>query len=291
MSETDQNIVEQPKGPGGRTFLVVAAAAILFASNGYLLWRVNRLSDQMLAWRTSMMSDVSELREASSTSAAANQRKVETLREELAAARFQASQAAGKARKEAEKHAEQLAAQLADAQQRQQQAVETELSGVKQAAGATDAKVADVSNDVAATKNDVAATKTELSSTIADLKRARGDMGVMSGLIATNGQELAALKELGERNYYEFKLGRTKAPQKVGDIGVLLRKTDPKRNKYTVDIFADDKKVEKKDKNTNEPVQFYTGKARQPYELVVNEVQKDRLVGYLATPKVQLARQ
>jgi hypothetical protein len=58
-----------------------------------------------------------------------------------------------------------------------------------------------------------------------------------------------------------------------------------------VDIFADDKRVEKKDKNTNEPVQFYTGKARQPYELVVNEVQKDRLIGYLATPKVQLARQ
>jgi len=71
---------------------------------------------------------------------------------------------------------------------------------------------------------------------------------------------------------------------------VSVKKTDPKRNKYTVEILADDKRVEKKDRNTNEPVQFYTGKSRQPYELVVNEVKKDEVVGYLSTPKIQVAR-
>ena len=71
---------------------------------------------------------------------------------------------------------------------------------------------------------------------------------------------------------------------------MLLKKTDPKKNKYTIELVADDKRVEKKDKNLNEPVQFYVAKARQPYEIVVNEVKKDQIVGYLTTPKVQSAR-
>jgi len=76
----------------------------------------------------------------------------------------------------------------------------------------------------------------------------------------------------------------------VADITLLLKKTDPKRNRYTVEVMADDKLTEKKDKNINEPVQFYTSKAKQPYELVVNTVRKDLIIGYLATPKVQSTR-
>ncbi len=129
------------------------------------------------------------------------------------------------------------------------------------------------------------ATDAELKKTINNLNSVKGDLGVQSGLIATNGNELAALRRLGERNYVEFKLGKTKTPQRVGDITLMLRKTDPKKNKYTVDVMADDKLTEKKDKNINEPVQFYTAKARQPYELVVNTVAKDQIAGYLATPK------
>ena len=139
-------------------------------------------------------------------------------------------------------------------------------------------------------KTQVSATQAELQKTIADLKTARGDLGVQSGLIATNAKELQALKRLGERNYFEFKLGKTKAPQRVGDITLLLKNTDPKKNKYTVDVMADDKLTEKKDKNINEPVQFYTSKARQPYELVINQVQKNVIVGYLSTPKEQSGR-
>jgi hypothetical protein len=101
---------------------------------------------------------------------------------------------------------------------------------------------------------------------------------------------LAALRRLGERNYFEFKLGKSKQPQRVADITLLLKKTDAKRNKYTVEVMADDKRVEKKDKNVNEPVQFYTSKARIPYELVVNTVGKDLISGYLATPKETVAR-
>jgi predicted amino acid dehydrogenase len=117
-----------------------------------------------------------------------------------------------------------------------------------------------------------------------------GDLGVQSGYIATNSKELALLKRLGERNITEFKLAKTKDPQRVGDIALVLKRTDQKKNKYTVEVVADDKRTEKKDKGVNEPIQFYVSKARQPYEIVVNEVKKDLIVGYLAAPKDQIAR-
>ncbi|MBY0313824.1 MAG: hypothetical protein K2W85_17300, partial [Phycisphaerales bacterium] len=123
------------------------------------------------------------------------------------------------------------------------------------------------------------------------LKSVQGDLGVTSGLVATNGRELEALKQLGQRNYFEFNLGKTKAPQRVGDVMVQLKKVDQKRNKYWVDIIADDKRTEKKEKSVAEPVQFYTAKGgRIPYEIVVMNVGKDVITGYLSTPKVSAPR-
>ena len=140
-------------------------------------------------------------------------------------------------------------------------------------------------------KTALTSTQSELEKTIAQLKSVQGDLGVTSGLVATNGQELAALKLKGERNYVDIKLGRTKAPVRFADVTLLLKKTDPKRNRYTVDVNADDKLTEKKDKSINEPVQFYTSKGgRTPYELVINQVGKDQIVGYLSTPKDTAAR-
>jgi chromosome segregation ATPase len=144
-----------------------------------------------------------------------------------------------------------------------------------------------IKTDVGGVKTDVDTTKTELSQTRAELKSMTGDMGVMSGLIATNGSELAMLRKLGEKDYYEFTLPKNGGAQKVGDIQLALKKADAKRSKFTLDVMADDKRVEKKDKNLNEPVQFYTASARTPYEVVVNEIRKDQVIGYLAVPKVK----
>jgi hypothetical protein len=133
-------------------------------------------------------------------------------------------------------------------------------------------------------------TKSEVEKTAGELKRVTGDLGVMSGLIATNAKELAALKELGERNYFEFSVAKSKSPQRVGGVRLPLKKADLKQNRYTIELYADDKRVEKRDRHINEPVQFYVSQSRLPYEIVVNEVKKDQIVGYLATPKVQMAR-
>ena len=198
------------------------------------------------------------------------------------------------ARAQAAKQGEELRGKLEE----QQQQVTGQIAELKDATSEADNKIAAVSTDVDGVKTDVTGVKTDVASTKdglektgADLKRAMGDMGVMSGLIATNSKDLQALRDLGDRNYVEFDLSKGKMQQKIGDVVVTLRKSDPKHNRYTVDVTADDKIVEKKDKTINEPVQVYVHNSRQPYEIVVNQVKKDEIVGYLSTPKVTLARQ
>lgn len=266
--------------------LVIAVAA----ATAYLFFWVDGLKNDLHTMRESVLAELAKVRETSSISTASNQQHLDELRTELENTRTQAAMAAGRARTEAQKHAEQLAKQIQTEQARNQEMVNAEISQVKEAASTANTKITDVSGEVTSVKTDVASTKSELEKTIADLKSVKGDLGVQSGLIATNAQELAALRTLGERNYFEFNLAKTKAPQRIGDIAVLLKKADPKRNKYSIELIADDKKIEKKDKTANEPVQFYMAKARIPYEIVVNEVGKDKITGYLATPKVQIAR-
>jgi predicted nucleic acid-binding Zn-ribbon protein len=143
------------------------------------------------------------------------------------------------------------------------------------------------SDDVKQVSGDVAGVKTDLETTKSKLERATGDMGVMSGLIARNHDDVEELKRKGDRNYYEFNITKSKTPQRVGPVQIAVNKTDQKRSKYTMTVLADDKSIEKKDKTAGEPVQFYVkGTARfSPYEVVVFEVGKNQISGYLSTPK------
>lgn len=286
MSSSPSFLEPPPEHSGARTALAVGAIIALIAANIYLYVQVDHLRTDMATVRSTVMS----LRDATQVNSASQSRHIDTLKQELDTARSQARSLSSQARAEATARAEELAKEL----QAEQAKAAEEISGVKQASEAASAnltaKIGDVSSDVGTVKTQLGSTQVELQKTVAQLKSVQGDLGVQSGLIATNGQELAALRRLGERNYFEFKLGRTKQRQRVGDISLLLKRADPKRNQFTIEVMADDKLTEKRDKNVNEPVQFYTSKAKQPYELVVNQVQKDLIVGYLATPKEQTAR-
>jgi DNA repair exonuclease SbcCD ATPase subunit len=150
----------------------------------------------------------------------------------------------------------------------------------------SEAKIGAVATDVSGAKTDIAATRSDLEATKSKLDRAQGDMGVMSGLIARNHDDLEDLKRRGDRNYYEFTINKAKAPQRVGPIQVNVNKTDQKKSKFTMTVFADDREIEKKDRTAGEPIQFYVGGTRMaPYEIVVFKVGKDQLTGYLSTPK------
>lgn len=279
-----------PSGPGLKIPILFGVVIALVAANVYLFLQLDQVRTEVGALRESLLNEISNLRESSTVTSQTHQRRIESMREELEAARRQAAMAAGQAKLEATKRAEELARQLEAEQARQraeQEKARQELSqSLSEVAKATDATKAGLSE----VKTEVSATKSELEKTIAALKQVTGDLGVQSGLIATNAKELAALKALGDRDYFEFDIKKTKQPVRVGDIAVKLKKTDQKKGRFTLDVVADDKVVEKKDRTLNEPLQFYVSAARQPYELVVNEVHKDRIVGYLATPKVKQPR-
>ena len=151
--------------------------------------------------------------------------------------------------------------------------------------GAVSTEVSSVRTDVGGVKTDVAATKTDLEQTKTQLTRVMGDAGVMSGLIAKNHDELEILKHKGDRNYYEFTLQKGGQPTLLSTVKLQLKKADQKHSRYTLNVSSDDKVIEKKDKGLDEPVQFYTGKDPVLYELVVNAIDKNKVSGYLSTPK------
>jgi F0F1-type ATP synthase membrane subunit b/b' len=277
-----------PSGSSGmKTAILTGAIVAMLAANVYLYIELDRLRTDMAKFRESVLTEITNLRETSSVTNQTARRHIDSLKEDLENARRQANTMASQAKAEALKKADQIQQQLEAEQRKQQQQVAAELSQVRQSA---DTQIAAVNTDVTGVKSQLGMTQQELQKTVADLKKVTGDLGVQSGYIATNGTEIAALKRLGERNIIEFNLGKAKQPQRVGDISIALKKTDPKRNKFTIEVLADDKLTEKKDRTINEPVQFYVSKAKQPYEIVVNQVQKDKITGYLSTPKDQIAR-
>ncbi len=256
-------------------FLAMVVAALLAAVGG-LIWSYT-LSTRLTKSETALTAAQAQNEKLSASLDQTNaELKVET--QEL-------SKSVGLTQKQLETRADDLLRrQQADARR-----LETEQKSASAAAtqqiGAVSSQVSNVQTDVGGVKTDVAATKTELKTAEAQMQSMKGDLGLQSGLIATNHSELEILKHKGDRNYYEFTLNKQKNPQPVSTVSLVLKNANPKKNQYTLVVVADDKKIEKKNKDTNEPVQFYTGKDNMLFELVVNTVNKNQVIGYISTPK------
>jgi hypothetical protein len=289
------NYVPPPAESNLKTYILMGAVLALMAACGYLFYQLGEVRAQVAETKEALLAEIEKIHETSSVTVQTSKRNIESLEKSLAQSRAQAAALSGQAKVEAEKHTDEIALKLERAQAEQGQkisAVSADVSQVKDVAAATSTKVGEVTNEVGTLKTDTASNKSAIEKTIADLKSARGDLGVQSGLIATNGKELLALKQLGERNYIEFKLAKVKknVPQKVGDIQLVLESAEPKKNTFSLVIIADDKRVDKKNRTVNEPIQFLLSKSVLPYELVINDVKKDLVVGYLSVPKVQQTR-
>jgi len=283
-------IIPPPTSPNWKTPVLAGVLVLLAASNIFLFVQLDHMrteaKNDMSKLTQQFNGAIEKIRIDSSEEVQRSTKRVESLQNALAQSRRAAQVAVGQAKVDAQKQVDLLQQRVAAEQQAQQQAI----AAVKQTADTATTQLATVSTDVGTVKTDVANTRTQLEQTIANLKRATGELDNHASLIATNAKELQALRELGERNYSEFTITKSKKPTRVGDVMVELKKVDQKRNKFTIAITADDKTVEKKDRTLNEPIQFYTLKARQPDEIVVNQVKKDTIIGYLASPKVQNGR-
>jgi len=270
MSETE----EIPERSASGAFLAAVIVAVVLGVGG-LIWCYTLQT--RLATAEQGLADAGKKNEELAD-------KLNTTNARLSATTETLSQNVGATQKQIDARAEAImAAQRAETAQtaklaEQQQASEKQI-------GAVSSDVANVKTDVGGVKTDVANTRSDLETTKSQLQRVVGDAGVMSGLIATNHSELEELKHKGDRNYVEFTLQRGAQPTLLSTIKLQLKKVDVKRSKYTLEVSADDRNIEKNDKNLDEPVQFYTGKDPVLFELVVNNIDKNKVSGYLSTPK------
>lgn len=226
---------------------------------------------------------LASLRKDMAAAANKTERSMEVLREDFTVVRDklgvtqsqldQSRQLAAKLKADQESQVRQLNAtisQKADAQQ---------LHQFQQEASS---KLGAVTADVSQVRTDVDTTRKELEGTRRDLTDVKE---TLSAQIAKNRDELQQLRLKGDRNFYEFDIQKKKGPMLVGDLRIGILKTDQKKKKFDMRIVVDDNSLDKKDRTVNEPIQFLVGRTKLRYEIVVNEVQKDRIVGYLSTPK------
>ena len=265
MPEEGEHVIVEQESNAGK-WLLAGLAVIVVAAAGYAHYAEHTQIDKLNSDLSTSKTQLAELQNRMQTAEASEEtiaHQVGITKKELAqrAAELQAQQRAAETRLEAEQKQESS----------QINAVNGEVAGVK-----TD--VGGVKTDVASTKADLEATKSKLQSTI-------GDLGVQSGLIAHTAGDLETLKHKGDRNYFEFTLMKGAKPQPISTVSLQLKKADSKHGKFTMAVTADDKTIEKKDRNAAEPIQFYSGRDHLLFELVVWNVDKNKVTGYLSTPK------
>lgn len=267
MSEELDNA---PRSYSG-AFLAVVAIALIGAVGG-LIWTYT-LSSRLAHQETALNDTTQQMKSMAADLRETNAR--------LTVATEELSKSLGLTQKQLDARAQQIIQQQQAATQR----LESAQKQTAQQVSAVSSEVTSVRSDVGGVKTDVAKTQTDLAATNAQLQSMKGDLGQQSGLIAHNASELDLLKHKGDRNYYEFTLNRNQR-KPVGTVSLELKKADQKHSRFTLQIFADDKVYEKKDRNTNEPLQFYSGKDPGLYEIVVNTINsKNQVSGYLSTPK------
>jgi len=267
MSEGEQpNIYHpEPQSNVGKWILIALAVAYVGAS-AFFIYDAHSKVGKITQDQAASQKQIGDLTKRMQSSEADS----ETLAQQVGMTKKELASRAGELQRQQQAASARLAAQAAE-----------EKKDVNAVAG----EVGTVKTDIGGVKTDVAATKASLESTIAQLQHTIGDLGVQSGLIANTRGDLEALKHKGDRQYYEFTLLKGAQPQAFSTVALQLKKTDPKRGKYTLNVTADDRTIEKKDRNQSEPVQFYTGREHMLYELVAWTVDKNKITGYLSTPK------
>jgi DNA anti-recombination protein RmuC len=269
MSEIDE--VENPP----RTYsgaLLAAIAVALLASVGGLIWCFT-----LNARLTTAQAELADAKQQN-VSLAAEQRETDA---RLKVATDELGKSLGLTQKELEERAQAIVRQEAADNQKLASAQAQTAQQVSQVSS----EVSNVKTDVGGVKTDLGKTQTDLATTITQLASVRGDLSSTNSVIARNHDELVTLEHKGDRNFYEFTLNKgQKKP--VGTVSLEVKKTDSRHSRFTLEIYADDKVYEKKDRNVNEPLQFYAGKDPALYEVVVNTISsKNTISGYLSSPK------
>ena len=244
-------------------WLLLALAILIVAAAAYAHYSTHQDLKQLSGQLTASQAQVKEL-----------QNRMQTAEAQEEALEHQA----GMTKKELAQKTSELLAQQRAAEARIEKEQKSQITAIT-------GDIAGVKTDVGGVKTDLGSTKADLEATKTKLQTAVGDLTGQSTLIASTRSDLELLKHKGDRNYYEFTLLKGAKPQPVSTVSLQLRKADPKRGKFTLNVTSDDKMIEKKDRNVAEPIQFYSGRDHLLFEVVVWTVDKNKITGYLSTPK------
>jgi hypothetical protein len=264
MSESNLGTMPAIHTMRGRTKIILLSLAGVYAlASLFLLFEMHQRINKVETAQAATASDFSKLNQHLDSEESTMQARTGALAEK-----------AGMTEKT-------LRARTAELRRQQEAVARLEKEQAEQIAGVRkeqNEQIEGVRTDVASTRSDLEATKQKLEKTI-------GDLGIQSGLIAHTREDLDALRRRGDRDYYEFTLLKSKQSTRVSLVNLQLKKAYPKKGTYTLDVIADDRAIEKKNRSMFEPLQFYTGRDRQLYEVVVFTVDKNKVSGYLSAPK------
>jgi hypothetical protein len=257
-------------------FLIVLS----FAGNTYQYLKAQKLARDMAAAQRDMQAQIAsthvqiaKLSDAASGGFDVTQQRFIKLEDELRKATAETlRQARSEVASQNSKWTEALERQRQEGERKSQEAL-AHLSQLKQE---TNVKLDRLSNEVA--KNDL------------DLKRMAGTRAAASSAAPRiSARDMSPLKPVADGEYLQFDLVKTKVPQRIGDISLALRKADPKESRFTLDVYADQKMIQNRDRAIDEPMRLYFTGTRDPYEIVVTEVKKDEVIGYIAAPKLKVS--
>lgn len=287
MQETTQNTEVRNGGKGWKIAGGIAVAALV-GFNIHLMNKVGDIETSSQSERAAMTAEVSDLEAAMSAQTGAHQREISALQDSVEKTK---AEAAERARAETRRSADQLSKLIAQKEREQQDMFLTEIGTVR---GETDTNrkgIEDVSTRVVGVQGELDQTRESLNETADLLASTQSDVDAVSGRVGTHEAAIERLKMQGQRDVTKFQLALSKDRTKVETVHMRVKDIDYKKNRYTLEVMADDKVVTHKDRLLNQPVEFYVTGAAQPYEVVVTDIARDKVSGYLATPKFkQLAR-
>jgi hypothetical protein len=276
METEQQSVPEQShsyeyKEPNTLKMALIVVAVVYALGSAYFLYDLNSRLDKLDTQQKAAIQSAEDRNKALMERLGMTESSLKQSSDLLSSKLTKAQKDAAARSAALSKQEEQTAQQVQQSQQ-QLSSVATDLGGVK--------------TDLTGAKGDIASTKTDLDATKKKLESTIGDLGQQSGLIARTRDDLEVLKHKGDRNIYEFTLAKSeKRPTPVGTVSLQLKKVDAKKGKFTLNVVADDRTIEKKDRTVAEPLQFYSGRDRMLYEVVVFSAKKDSVSGYLSTPK------
>ena len=104
----------------------------------------------------------------------------------------------------------------------------------------------------------------------------KGQIGGLTG-------QLAAIRRQSPR-FVQFRLVRNR-PQTVGGVAMVLTRTRPKDGHFDMRLVVGNAHLDRKNATAGEPIVFVPGNPQQTYEVIVNQVGRGEVQGFLGVSR------